>query len=148
MNEGVLVLSQRAIAGLAGPVDYIRAVEAAFLALATGEVESMPVGHVPGTNGGFHIKAAVSHGERSLVVIKVNGNFPGNPVLNGLPTIQGALLLSDADDGRLLAVMDTIEITARRTAAASAVAAKYLAQRDATTLAFVGCGLQASHHLD
>ena len=50
---------------------------------------------------------------------------------HGLPAIQGVVVLCDADDGRPLAVMDSIEVTIRRTAAATAVAARWLARPDA-----------------
>ncbi|MCK9368324.1 MAG: ornithine cyclodeaminase family protein [Metallibacterium scheffleri] len=143
-----LVLSRAYVAGCAQPSDYIRAIESAFLALANGDLQSLPVGHIPAPGGGFHIKAAVSaHGERRAA-IKINGNFPDNPGLRGLPTIQGCIVLTDAADGRLLAVVDTIEITAQRTAAASAVAARHLARRDAATIAFIGCGFQSRYHLE
>lgn len=78
---------------------------------------------------------------------KVNANFPGNPVDYGLPTIQGALSLFDAHDGRLLALMDSIEITAIRTAAATAVAAKYLARADSRSVLIIGCGSQGRSQL-
>ncbi|HET9231435.1 MAG TPA: ornithine cyclodeaminase family protein, partial [Vitreimonas sp.] len=80
--------------------------------------------------------------ERKLAALKLNGNFPGNPA-RGLPTIQGVILLCDADTGAVLAIMDSIEITLRRTAAATALAAKHLARRDADLLAVIGCGAQA-----
>lgn len=142
-----VILSQAQIAALASPRDYIAAVEGAFRSLAAGDVVSLPVGHVPGVEGGFHLKAAVSSLEPRRAVIKINGNFPGNPQRFDLPTIQGCVVLSDATNGRLLAVMDTIELTAQRTAAASAVAARHLARRDARRLAFIGCGTQARYHL-
>jgi ornithine cyclodeaminase/alanine dehydrogenase-like protein (mu-crystallin family) len=71
-------------------------------------------------------------GERMLAALKLNGNFPSNPA-RGLPTIQGVILLCDADTGAVLAIMDSIEITVRRTAAASALAAKHLAKPGAET---------------
>jgi ornithine cyclodeaminase/alanine dehydrogenase len=83
----------------------------------------------------------------AFVAVKINGNFPGNPLANGLPTIQGAIVLSDARDGSLLAIMDSIEVTLRRTAAASVLAARYLARRDANTLTLCGCGEQARAQL-
>jgi ornithine cyclodeaminase/alanine dehydrogenase-like protein (mu-crystallin family) len=79
-------------------------------------------------------------------VVKVNSNFPGNPA-RGLPTIQGAVLLYDAGDGRLLAIMDSGEITSGRTAAASAVAARYLARRSSRTAGICGCGAQGRAQL-
>lgn len=142
-----LVLSRAYVAGNAHPIDYIRVVEAAFRALAGGDMQSLPVGHIPGEGGAFHVKAAVSGKSSRRAAIKINGNFPDNPRERGLPTIQGCIVLTDAEDGRLLALMDSIEITAQRTAAASAVAARYLARRDASTIAFVGCGTQARYHL-
>ena len=57
------------------------------------------------------------------------------------------IALFDADDGRLLALLDSIEITLRRTAAASALAARYLARSDANTIAMCGCGEQARAQL-
>ena len=70
--------------------------------------------HIPVQDGGFHAKGALVVLDRAYVAVKVNGNFPGNPQRNGLPTIQGVVLLCDAADGSLLAVMDSIEITLRR----------------------------------
>lgn len=142
-----LVLSRDYIRGRAQPIDYIRAVEAAFRALAAGEMKSLPVGHIAGREGGIHIKAALSESDAHRTAIKINGNFPDNPGIRGLPTIQGCIVLTNVEDGRLLAVMDTIEITAQRTAAASAVAARHLARRDSATIALIGCGVQAEYHL-
>src|SRR5262245_55304653 len=143
-----LLLSGSYIAGLAGPAAYLAAVEAAFLALARGDLESPPVGHVPARDGTFHIKAAARRGPSARAVIKVNGNFPGNPARNGLPTIQGFIALLDAECGRVLALMDSAEITARRTAAASALAARLLARPQSTRIALIGCGRQARAHLE
>lgn len=148
IDLATLVLTREQVAACAGAADYIRAVESAFRALAAGEVQSLPVGHVPGQGGTFHIKSASSGPVGGRVVIKINGNYPGNPRERSLPTIQGCIVLCDRANGRLLAVMDTIEITAQRTAAASAVAARHLARRDASTIAFVGCGIQARYHLE
>ena len=97
--------------------------------------------HVPG--GGFHVKAASL---RPYFAAKTNANFPDNPA-RGLPTIQGAILLFDAADGRLLAIMDSAEVTALRTGATTGVATKHLARRSAATLTLVGCGAQAAAQL-
>ncbi len=85
--------------------------------------------------------------DRDYVAVKLNGNFPGNPQRSGLPTIQGIVLLCDATDGSLLAVMDSIEITLRRTAAATALAARLLARQDAHDIAICGCGEQGRAQL-
>jgi ornithine cyclodeaminase/alanine dehydrogenase-like protein (mu-crystallin family) len=86
-------------------------------------------------------------GDRFYYATKTNGNFPGNPASNGLPTIQGVLSLHDADNGRLLALMDSMELTMIRTAAASAVAAKYLARADSRSVTILGCGIQGRSQL-
>lgn len=125
----------------------IAAVEAAFRAHAAGT--AIPPGvlgtHVAG--GGFHVKTAGLGGDHPRYAAKINANFPANPARHGLPTIQGVVALQDAADGRLLALMDSGELTALRTAAATAVAAKYLARSDSATVAIIGCGLQGRYQL-
>lgn len=73
---------------------------------------------------------------------KVNANFPQNPQRFALPLIQGLIVLCNADSGRPLAVMDSIEITVIRTGAATGVAAKYLARTTSTVATICGCGNQ------
>jgi ornithine cyclodeaminase/alanine dehydrogenase-like protein (mu-crystallin family) len=80
---------------------------------------------------------------RRYVAIKTNANFPQNRRLRDLPTIQGAILLLDADDGTPLAFLDSIEITIKRTGAATAVAARYLARPDSRIATICGCGEQS-----
>lgn len=129
--------------------DCIEAVERAFLEHARGAAIPPAVlgAHVEG--GGFHMKTAgmldAATG-RPVFAAKINANFPGNPDRYRLPTIQGVLALFDAENGRLLALMDSSAITVLRTAAATAVAAKHLApERAAVTMC--GCGEQARSQL-
>jgi ornithine cyclodeaminase/alanine dehydrogenase-like protein (mu-crystallin family) len=96
----------------------------------------------------FHIKSAQRSGSPALAAIKVNGNFPENVGRRQLPTIQGFVALLDAECGCVLALMDSIELTARRTAAATALAAQYLARPESRTLAMIGCGVQAAYHVE
>ena len=124
--------------------DCIAAVENSFRLHGEGKIEA-GVLSVHSGDGAFHTKSAVV-GDRFGV--KTNANFPSNPVKHGLPMIQGLMLLFDANDGRPLAVMDSMELTALRTAAASAVAAKYLAPRNAQTVMLIGCGKQGNMHLE
>jgi ornithine cyclodeaminase/alanine dehydrogenase-like protein (mu-crystallin family) len=127
----------------------IAAVDAAFRAQAAGA--TLPSGvlgtHVPG--GGFHVKTAgLGRADaRSYFAAKINANFPGNRALHGLPTIQGVISLHDATDGVLLAVLDSMEITTLRTAAATAVAARCLARIDARVITVLGCGIQGRSQL-
>jgi ornithine cyclodeaminase/alanine dehydrogenase-like protein (mu-crystallin family) len=143
-----LVLTRSYIADRIAPRAYLAAVTSAFEALAAGALTVPAVGHVPASQGGaFHIKAAASQARGGRAAIKVNGNFPGNAA-HGLPTIQGFIALLDANRGSVLALMDSMEITARRTAAASALAASRLASPRSARLGIVGCGVQARYHLE
>ena len=119
----------------------IEAVEGAFRDHALGKVPAPGILGMHAANGGFHVKAGFLG---SYFAAKVNANFPGN---TELPTIQGAVILFDAANGRPLAIMDSISITAMRTAAATAVAAKYLAREECDTLLICGCGGQAASQL-
>lgn len=141
-----LHLSRAEVAALMAPGDYIDITAAAFVALADGRVASPAPMHVPAQDGGFHAKAALLAGEEPVFCLKLNGNFPGNPA-KGLPTIQGVIVLSSAEDGRVLAVMDSVEVTLRRTAAATAVAARCLAGPESAVLTLVGCGDQGEAQL-
>ena len=104
--------------------------------------------HLPAETGAFHVKTAIRSEPPLLAVVKINGNFPGNALISGPPTIQGFVAVLDAARGCVLALMDSIEITARRTAATSALAARHLARKGSRNLGMVGCGLQALYHLD
>ncbi len=143
-----LVLTRRDVAALMSPRDCLDAVDSGFAALGEGRAHSPAPLHLKVGRGGFHAKAAHIEAARSFVALKFNANMPGNPARLGLPTIQGAILLCDASDGRLLAVMDSIEVTLRRTAAATALAARYLARLDSTVLAVCGCGAQAAPQIE
>lgn len=146
-SHSILILSRADIAALMRPGDYLAAVEGGFLAAAQGRAVSPPPLHLPADGGGFHAKGALLGGGRSYAALKFNGNFPGNPAQRRLPTIQGLVVLSDGASGTPLAVMDSIEITTRRTAAASAMAARRLARLDSDAIAVCGCGEQGRAHL-
>lgn len=75
-------------------------------------------------------------GLKTVTVMPENGE-------KGLPSVQGTYLIFDANDGRALALMDAGELTTRRTAAASALAASYLVRKDASTMLMVGAGAMA-----
>lgn len=143
----IRLLSQRDVGRLLDIESCIRAVEDAFRLHGGGRTLPPGVLGTHATGGGFHVKTAGLVGERAYYAAKVNANFPANPSRLGLPTIQGVVVLSDATSGEPLAIMDSIEITRLRTAAASAVAAKYLSNDDAHVMAIIGCGAQAPSHL-
>jgi alanine dehydrogenase len=143
----MLVLSRRDVVDLLPLRDCIDAVEAAFRLHAEGRTLGPGVLGVPAGDGGFHIKAAGLVGAKRYFAAKINANFPENPRRNGLPAIQGTLVLADATTGAPLAVMDSGSVTALRTGAATAVAAKYLARRDAKCATVVGCGVQGGYQV-
>lgn len=142
-----LILNRSEIAELMSASDYVAAVEAAFRCYATGDAEvPMPM-HIRAVDGGFHAKGARVALDQSYVAIKVNANFPGNEQRARLPTIQGVIVLCDAANGSLLALMDSIEITLQRTAAATVLAARFLARKEADCVAICGCGEQGRAQL-
>jgi alanine dehydrogenase len=140
--EGTLILTRRDVASLLTIDDCTQAVERVFKMYGEGKTSPPGVLGVPASEGGFHIKAGVLELDQSYFAAKVNANFPQNPKRCGLPLIQGVIVLCDAENGRPLALMDSIEITIQRTGAATAVAAKYLARSDSRSLTICGCGNQ------
>ena len=131
MTDALIVLSRRDVLDLLTLPECIGAVEQAFRLHAEGRTLGPGVLGVPAADGGFHIKAAGLVGpERSYFAAKTNANFPQNPRRFGLPTIQGTIVLADASNGVPLAMIGSGSVTALRTGAATAVAAKFLARRD------------------
>lgn len=139
MRTDTLLLTGADVASLFTIEECMTAVEHAFAMHAEGIAAPPKVMGLHTNGGGFHIKAGILE---SYFVAKINGNFPANPKLNGLPTIQGAMVVCDAKDGRLLAVMDSGELTIIRTGAATGIAAKYLSPADTRTVTICGCGNQ------
>src|SRR5262249_57212835 len=135
-----LLLGRSDVEGLLSPTECIDAVEMVFR--RQGEEKTQPSGilGVRTKSGGLHVKTARLTGAKNYVAVKVNSNFPQNYARFGLPTIQGVIVLYDADDGRPLAVLDSMEVTLKRTAAATAVAAKYLARKNSSVATICGSG--------
>ena len=143
----ILALSRADVLELLTLRESIDVVEEAFRLHAEGRTLGPGVLSVAATGGGFHIKAAGLLGEHAYFAAKTNGNFPDNPRCSGLPTIQGLIVLADAEAGSPLAVVDSGSVTALRTAAATGVAARYLARRDSHAATIVGCGIQGELQL-
>ena len=137
-----LLLTRAQVASLLTIEESIAAVERVFKLYGEGRTSPPGILGVHSRAGGFHIKAGLLQLDRAYFAAKVNANFPQNMQRFGLPTIQGVIVLSDADNGYPLALMDSIEITIQRTGAATAVAAKYLANPDAKTATICGAGNQ------
>src|SRR5213082_4316679 len=75
-----------------------------------------------------------------FALLKWVTSFPGNPA-RGLPTVTGLVLLSDASNGTLVAVLDAAAVTAVRTGAAAVLAAEALGRADAGAAAVIGAGV-------
>jgi ornithine cyclodeaminase/alanine dehydrogenase len=127
--------------------EIITALEQMFQAKAAGQVEMPPKPGVhPKPDAFIHAMPAYIPALRSAGVKWVSG-FPENQQ-RGLPYISGLLILNDVDTGIPLAVMDCTWITAKRTGAATAVAARHLARPDAHVVGILGCGVQGRSNLE
>jgi ornithine cyclodeaminase/alanine dehydrogenase len=148
LDHHILYLSRRDVesAGL-DMGEIIAALEAMFREKGEGRVEMPPKpGIHPRPDAFIHAMPAYIPALESGGMKWVSG-YPQN-TRRGLPYISGLIILNDTDTGLPLAVMDCAWITAMRTAAASAVAAKYLARPDSETLGILGCGVQGRSHVE
>lgn len=147
MTAETLILDANDVARLLDPDACRDAIASAFRAHeAGGTMGPVSTGFaLPG--GSVHAKlAGLTDDGRTFVAVKANVNLPDNPA-HGRPTIQGVLILFDADEGRPLAVMDSIVVTSIRTAAVAALAAMHLADPGAEIVTIVGCGEQGEAQL-
>jgi ornithine cyclodeaminase/alanine dehydrogenase len=127
--------------------EIIDGLAAAFLEKARGKTEVPPKpGIHPRPDSFLHAMPALVPAENAAG-IKWVGGYPDNPA-RGLPNISGLVILNDPDTGLPTAVMDCTWITAKRTGAASALGARYLARKDSTVMGICGCGVQGRSHLE
>jgi alanine dehydrogenase len=134
----VPVFTGRHVEAAVSPERAIEAVRDAFVAYARGEWSMPPKVYVPAYPAGdFRAMPALGGGH---ALLKWVTSFPGNPA-EGLPTVMGLVLLSDASNGILRAVLDAAAVTALRTGAAAVLAAETLGRADAKTAAVVGAGV-------
>jgi alanine dehydrogenase len=120
------------------PERAIEAVREAFVAYARGEWTMPPKVYVPAYPAGdFRAMPALGAGH---ALLKWVTSFPGNPA-QGLPTVTGLVLLSDASNGMPKAVLDAGAVTALRTGAAAVLAAETLGRANAETAAVIGAGV-------
>jgi len=141
-TESTLLFNRSDVQELLSLAECIDAVENVFRRQDEGKIPPSGILGVRTQCGGLHVKTACLSGAKNYVVAKLNTNFPQNYARFGKPTIQGVIVLYDADNGQLLALLDSIEITIKRTAAATAVAAKFLAPKNSSVATICGCGEQ------
>ncbi len=143
-----LYLSDAALAALDIPPPRIAdAIEDALREKAAGRLHTTPKSAILPGEARYMMSTLCVGTTPPYTVLKAATVSPGNPG-RGLPAINGAILVLDAETGLLVAVLDGNWITATRTAALSMVAARRLARPDARSIAFVGTGVQAHSHLE
>ena len=131
-------LAGRHVEAAVSPERAVEAVRDAFVAYARGEWSMPPKVYVPAYPAGdFRAMPALGAGH---ALLKWVTSYPGNPA-RGLPTVMGVVLLSDASNGELRAVLDAAAVTALRTGAAAVLAAETLGRAEAETAAVVGAGV-------
>jgi alanine dehydrogenase len=137
----VPVLDSATVHAAVGPEAAVSATREAFRRHALGEWVMPPKVYVDSPpHGDFRAMPARGDG---LAILKWVTSFPHNSE-RGLPTVAGALLVSSAESGELLAVLDCAAVTSLRTGAAAAVSAQVLAAPEAASVGVIGCGVNGS----
>ncbi len=144
----LLYLSKEDVAKVDLPMEeIIQALDEAFKEKGLGKVEMPPKPGIHTMPDAFIHAMPASVPSVGAAGCKWVSGYPENYKKN-LPYINGLLILNDPETGVPLSVMDCIWITAMRTGAATAVAAKYLANRDSNTIGILGCGVQGRTNLE
>src|SRR5262249_16000779 len=137
----ILVLNEEEVRRLLDPRALLQALAEGFRALTSGEVTAPARNGVP--LGREFLLGMPGRHDRTMAV-KVVTVFESN---QELPSHLATIGLYDTETGACTAFIDGTYITALRTSAAAALATDLLARRDARTLAIIGAGVQAEHHL-
>ena len=147
-KDTFLYLSRKDVEAVNLPMrDIIAALEKMFREKGLGKVEMPPKPGIHTRPDAFiHAMPAYIPSLESAGMKWVSG-YPSNQK-KGLPYISGLIVLNDADTGIPTAVMDCTWITAMRTGAATAVAAKYLARKDSDSVGIIACGVQGRSNLE
>lgn len=142
-----LILGQKDVAKLVDVKSAIGAVEEAFAQYGLGRARMPPKIYLdlPEFAGDFRAMPSYVRKFKMCTLKWVNAH-PRNAAF-GLPAVMAILIVSDPKTGFPLAIMDGTLATSLRTGAGGAVAAKYLARRDSSVVALVGCGVQARAQL-
>ncbi|MEE4263955.1 MAG: ornithine cyclodeaminase family protein [Desulfobacteraceae bacterium] len=128
--------------------EIIESMEKMFRVKGEGKTEMPPKpGIHPGGGDNFiHAMPAYIPDLESAGMKWVSG-FPKNPEM-GLPYVSGLLVFNDVHTGLPLSIMDCVWITAKRTGAASAISARYLARAESNIMGMLGCGVQGRSHVE
>ena len=143
-GRGLLFLSQADVVRLLDLDRLLDSLAAAFVELSAGRTSVPP--RIAARTAGGGLLGAMPGYIPGVLEAKLVSIFPQNHV-RSLPSHQGVIALFDPDTGVPLAVMNVQAITAIRTGASAAVAARWLARPEASTLAILGAGVQGRSHL-
>ena len=138
-----LLLTRKDVSGLISMTETLKAVEQSFTDYTLRRAMMPPKAYLTLETGDFRAMPAAIPGAAGLKWVNVH---PGNAT-KGLPSVMGIIIYSDPDTGYPLAIMDGTHITAYRTGAAAAIASKYLARKNASSLGLIGAGNQADTQL-
>lgn len=136
-----LVLDRNSILDAISPAEAVELTRESFLRHRQGDWEMPPKVYVDAPPGG-DFRAMPARGS-GYACLKWVTSFPGNPA-RGLPVVAGALLLSSAETGELLAILDCGTVTSLRTGAAAALSAQTLARDGASSVGVIGCGVNGA----
>lgn len=147
-NETIPFLSNRLLSNLGiNTNDVIHSIETLLLNAQNQTAWSAPKAVILPDDGRYMMAALAATDNPSLLAVKTVVLNPRNPE-KGLPQINGLVTMLDSSSGLPVAILDGNWITAVRTAGLSATAAKYMARKDSSVVAFIGCGVQAKSHLN
>jgi alanine dehydrogenase len=135
------VISGRAVLDAIDPKTAIEKTRHAFERYGRGDWE-MPAKVYLDSSPHGDFRAMPARGD-GLALLKWVTSFPGNSA-KGLPVVRGEVLLSDAETGEELAVIECSSVTSLRTGAAAAVSAQVLAADDASSVGIIGCGVNGA----
>ncbi len=140
-----IVLNEAAVRELLDMKEAVAAVENAFKAYSLGDCEMPPKLYLdlPKFSGDYRAMPAYIDGVAGIKWVSV---YPNNPK-HGLPTVIATIILNDSNTSVPLAMVDGTYLTSARTGAAGAVAAKYLAKKNASVMGLIGAGAQAKTQL-
>jgi len=146
---GILLLGDREVRALLTMEDAIKAVEDVFKEKNLGRVQTPLKTFLfyEKYNGDHRFMPAYLE-KLDIAGVKIVNTHPENRKKYSLPTVAGIIVLATPKTGEILTILDATWITVVKTAAASAVATKYLARNNSETLGLVGAGLQAIAHIE
>jgi ornithine cyclodeaminase/alanine dehydrogenase len=146
-DDEFLILSDTDLEGLGlSGAQIVDAIEEAIRGEAAGEISTAPKSAVLPGDGRYMMTTLSSADTPDLTIVKSVMVSPRNPA-RGRPGIDGAILIQDSETGQMRALCEAGWVTGVRTAGLSAVAARRLANPEAQSIAFIGCGMQARSHL-